>query len=112
MYPASTTKLMTAIIVLEKCNDLSQKVNVSYYSVHSVPDSYSIANLFPNEQFSIKDLLESMLIASANDSAFVLAEYVANGGNNYNLDSSNDSKTAFQNSIQKFSNLMNNKAKK
>lgn len=111
MYPASTTKLMTAIIVLEKCDDLSQKVNISYYAVHSVPYSYSIADLFPNEQFSIKDLLESMLIASANDSAFALAEYVANNGNNYALDSSNDSKTAFKNSIQQFSDLMNQKAK-
>ena len=110
-YPASTTKLMTAIIVMEKCNDLSQKVNISYYAVHSVPYSYSIVNLFPQEQFSIKDLMDSMLIASANDSAFALAEYVANNGNNYNLDSSNDSKIAFQNSIQKFSDLMNNKAK-
>ena len=89
MYPASTTKLMTAIIVLEKCGD----------------------NLFPNEQFSIKDLLNSLLIASANDSAFALAEYVANNGNNYALDSSNDSKIAFQNSILKFSDLMNQKAK-
>ena len=111
MYPASTTKLMTAIIVLEKCDDLSQKVNISYYAVHSVPYSYSIVNLFPNEQFSIKDLLNSLLIASANDSAFALAEYVANNGNNYALDASNDSKIAFQNSIQKFSDLMNQKAK-
>lgn len=110
MYPASTTKLMTAIIVIENCNDLSQKVKISYYAIHSVPYSYSIANLYPNEEFSIMDLLESMLIASANDSAFALAEYIANNGNNYSLDSSNNSEIAFKESIQKFATLMNKKA--
>ena len=111
MYPASTTKLLTAIIVTEKCSDLSQKAKVSYYAVHSVPYSYSIANLYMNEEFSISDLLHSLLIASANDSAFVLAEYIANNGNNYQTDSSNDTKLQFENSISVFSDMMNLKAK-
>lgn len=110
MYPASTTKLMTAIIVLENCEDLSQKVNVSYYAVHSVPYSYSIANLFPKEQFTVRELLETLLIASANDSAYVLAEFIANNGNNYSLDSDSDAKINFNASIAKFANMMNEKA--
>ena len=110
MYPASTTKLMTAIIVLENCEDLSQKVNVSYYAVHSVPYSYSIANLYAKEQFSVRDLLETLLVASANDSAYVLAEFIANGGNNYSLDAGTDAENAFKVSIAKFANLMNEKA--
>lgn len=111
MYPASTTKLMTAILVLEKYKDLSALANVSYYAVHSVPATYSIADLRPNEQFSLKDLLNALLIASANDAAYVLAEYVVNDGNNYSLDSSVDTKKSFDNSIATFSDLMNAKAK-
>ena len=110
MYPASTTKLMTAMIVLEKCEDLSQQANVSYYAVHSVPYSYSVTPLQPKESFSIKDLLYALLVGSANDAAYVLAEYVVNNGNNYSLDSSSESKISFENSICAFSDLMNKKA--
>lgn len=111
MYPASTTKLLTAILIAEKYQDLSQKANVSYYAVHKVPYSYSIASLIPGEQISLKDLLDSLMVASANDSAFVLAEYMANDGNNYPINSSADAETKFKNSIESFSNMMNQKAK-
>lgn len=102
MYPASTTKLLTAILIAEKYQDLSQKANVSYYAVHKVPYSYSIASLIPGEQISLKDLLDSLMVASANDSAFVLAEYMANDGNNYPINSSADAETKFKNSIESF----------
>ena len=111
MYPASTTKLMTAIIVLEKCPDLSQIVNISYYSVHSVPYTYSVASIQPGEKFSIKELLTALMVASANDAAYSLAEYVVNNGNNFSIDNSADTKNKFQESISKFSELMNEKAK-
>ena len=110
-FPASTTKLMTAIVVLDNCKDLNEKANVSFYAVHEVPYSYSSAELVPGETVTIKDLLDSLLIASANDSAFVLAEYIANGGNTYNLDESFDTQIAFSTSIAKFSQMMNDKAK-
>ncbi len=44
MYPASTTKILTAILVLENC-DLDEVATVSYSAVHSVPSSYTTANL-------------------------------------------------------------------
>lgn len=111
MYPASTTKLMTAILVLEKYKDLSALANVSYYSVHSVPATYSIADVRPKEQFSLRDLLYALLVASANDVAYVLAEYVVCDGNNYPLDSSLESKKTFDANIAAFSDMMNAKAK-
>lgn len=110
-YPASTTKLITALLVLENCQ-LNDNVVVSHYAVHSVPATYSISNLKPGETFTVKDLLYTLLIGSANDSAFVLAQYVANGGNNYPIDNSQDAQIAFKASIQKFSNMMNNLAQK
>ena len=110
MYPASTTKIITGLLVLDNCN-LEDMVNVSYYAVHTVPETYTKMNLLPGESFSVKDLLYVMMIGSANDAAFVLAEYIANGGNNYLTDSSNLAKEKFNESISKFSEKMNAKAK-
>lgn len=110
MYPASVTKIMTALLVLDNCK-MTDMVNVSYYAIHNVPATYSIANLIPGETFSIKDLLYTLMIGSANDSAFVLAQYVANGGNTYKTDSSQEAKDEFNDDIQKFSDMMNAKAK-
>lgn len=111
MYPASTTKLMTALLALEKCDDLSAKALVSYYAVHEVPYSYSIADLVPGEELSINDLLHALLIPSANDAAYVLAEYLANNGNSYSSSEGEVNKAKFENSLELFSNMMNEKAK-
>ncbi len=110
MYPASTTKIITGLLVLDNCT-LTDMVNVSYYAVNSVPTTYTTIHLVPGESLSIKDLLYVLMIGSANDAAFVLAEYIANGGNNYLIDSSNEAKIKFNESIAKFSDLMNKKAK-
>lgn len=110
LYPASTTKIVTALLVLDKCN-LNDMVTVSHYAIASVPETYSVASLKAGESFTVRSLLYTLMIGSANDSAFVLAEYVANGGNNYPIDDSEDAKIAFNNSISTFSNMMNNLAK-
>lgn len=78
MYPASTTKIMTAILVLEKCN-LDEIVTVSdnAVSLTSVPESYTRANLKSSEKLSVENLLNVLLIPSANDAAIALAEHVS-----------------------------------
>lgn len=75
MYPASTTKIVTAILTLENCN-LDEVVTVSYDAVMSIPDGYSSAFLQIGEQLTVEQLLQLLLIHSANDAANVLAEYV------------------------------------
>lgn len=75
MYPASTTKILTAIIVLENCN-LNDVVTASYDAIMSIPNGYSIANIQIGEQLTVEQLLELLLIHSANDAANVLAEFV------------------------------------
>lgn len=75
MFPASTTKILTAIIVLENC-DLDDIVTTSYNAVMSVPEGYSTANIQIGEQLTVEQLLELLLVCSANDAANVLAEYV------------------------------------
>lgn len=90
MYPASTTKIMTAILTLENCK-LDDKATVSYEAVTSVPSGYTNANLQVDEVLTINDLLHILLIPSANDAANVLAEHIAG-------------------SIESFSSMMNTKA--
>ena len=75
MYPASTTKILTAILTLENCN-LSDVVTVSYDAVMSIPEGYSTANLQIGEKLTVEQLLYLLLVCSANDAANCLAEYV------------------------------------
>lgn len=75
MYPASTTKILTAIIVLENCN-LNDVVSASYNAVMSIPNGYSTADIQIGEELTAEQLLELLLVCSANDAANVLAEYV------------------------------------
>ena len=75
MYPASTTKILTAILTLENCN-LNDKVTVSDTAILDIPDGYSSANLQFGEVLTVEQLLQLLLIHSANDAANVLAEHV------------------------------------
>lgn len=91
MYPASTTKLMTAILTLENCK-LTDTAIVSHNAIYSIPVGYSHASLKEDEELTIEQLLNVLLIPSANDAAIVLAEHISG-------------------SVEKFSKLMNEKAK-
>lgn len=73
--PASVTKLMTALVVLEHEADLSQTTTVSDTAVGIERDSTNIA-LVPGEEVTLEDMLYATLMQSANDAANVLAEYV------------------------------------
>ena len=75
MFPASTTKIMTAILVLENC-DLDETVTASYDALMNIPDGYVTAEIQGEEQFTVEQLLEMLLVHSANDAANVLAVYV------------------------------------
>ena len=75
MFPASTTKILTAILVLENC-DLNEIVTASYDAVSTIPEGYVSAEIQGEEQLTVEQLLEVLLVHSANDAANVLAEYV------------------------------------
>ncbi len=90
IYPASTTKIMTAILALENRN-LSHVAKVSYNAIFSVPVGYSNANLQLDEELTMEQLLNVLLIPSANDAANVIAEDI--GG-----------------SVESFASMMNTKA--
>ena len=87
MYPASLTKIMTAILVLEHCPDLNEKVVYTQEAYDWVEAQYaaaggnvSSAGLHLGEEMTIKDLLYGCLISSGNDAAEILAFHV--GGSN------------------------------
>ena len=76
MYPASTTKILTAILAIEKGN-LTDNVAVSKEAISGIPSGYSSAYLSEGEIISVENLLKVLLVHSANDAANVLAEYIS-----------------------------------
>ena len=91
VYPASTTKLMTAILTLENC-ELTDTVTVNQDALNGIPSDYTIANLQVGETLTVEQLLHVLLIPSANDAANVLAYHIAG-------------------SMENFADMMNTKAK-
>lgn len=71
--PASTTKLMTALLTFEKCN-LDDVVTIGKNP--PLADGSKIY-LFEGEQIKVRDLLYGLLLASGNDCAEALAEHVS-----------------------------------
>lgn len=74
LAPASTTKIMTAILTLESGRSLLEKFTVSKAATR-VPASKLY--LRPGQSLTIEELLYGIMLASANDAAVVLAEGVA-----------------------------------
>ncbi len=85
---ASTTKIMTALVVLERCGVDELVI---------IPDGFQAVEgssmyLKPGERLSVRDLLYGLMLASGNDAAVALAQYVSG-------------------SVASFAELMNNKAR-
>lgn len=75
--PASLAKIVTASIVLENAQNLDDIVEVPNYAIRLLDGTNSsTAGLLPGEQMSVRNLLYCMLVASANDAANVLADYI------------------------------------
>ena len=85
---ASTTKIMTAIVVLENCK-LEDVVTVSYKAATTEGSSMYLK---PNEKITVEDLLYGLMLNSGNDAATALAEHTSGD-------------------TEKFAELMNQKAK-
>lgn len=88
LYPASTTKMWTAYIVLKYAKNLDEYVTVTIDPVEG-----SSMYLEKGEKFTVMELLQGLMLTSGNDAAMVLANHI--GG-----------------SIEKFVSLMNSEAAK
>ena len=91
LYPASITKLMTALLVLEN-SSLDGTVTFSEGAVTNLESGAVTLNVAAGDQISVKDCLYGLLLKSANEVANGLAEHVSG-------------------SVEKFAELMNAKAK-
>lgn len=80
--PASTTKIMTALIALEKA-DLEDDMTASDNAINSVEYDYVTAGIKIGETLKFKHLLDLMMITSANEASNIIAENVAEDGTIY-----------------------------
>ena len=75
-YPASITKVMTALLTIENCDNLSEQVTFSYDAVHIEEENSTIIGASEGDKLSVLDCLYSLLFQSANEVANALAEHV------------------------------------
>lgn len=96
-YPASTTKIMTYIVVYENVKDLENtKVTIKedlLSRLDGTDSSLSGLSEYKGKEMSVMNLLYCMMVSSGNDAALVLADYVGQGD------------------TEKFVDMMNQKAK-
>ncbi len=76
LYPASTTKILTAILAIEN-SDLNKVVTAKASTLNKLPLYSSNAHILPEEKLTMKELLQCLLVVSGNDSALVIAEEIS-----------------------------------
>lgn len=82
MYPASLTKIMTYIVVIENIPDFeTTSIYIEPGSFDGLDPESSVMGLkdYVGQEFSVLHLLYGMMVPSGNDAAWVLAKYVGNG---------------------------------
>jgi D-alanyl-D-alanine carboxypeptidase (penicillin-binding protein 5/6) len=72
LYPASTTKIMTLLLAVEK-GDLERLVTLPQ-STGEIPQDSSLVPVYPGEEMTMEDLLYGLMIRSGNDAANAVAE--------------------------------------
>jgi D-alanyl-D-alanine carboxypeptidase (penicillin-binding protein 5/6) len=102
VFPASTSKLLTALVVLDWCME-EEEVTVGD-ELDLVATDSSLARLKKGQVLTIRNLIEGMLVPSGNDAAYVTAAFVGRK-------SLNNEEASLKESIPEFIKLMNNKAK-
>lgn len=76
LYPASTTKLMTALLGLENAA-MGETVTVSHNAVYDIDTDSSRIWVDEGEQLSMEESLYALMLPSANDMAYAIAEHIA-----------------------------------
>ena len=96
----STTKIMSALVVLEAAENgdvsLEDEVVISPQAEEFVGSVYSNVGLIAGESVTVRELLEASLIPSGTEAVYALAEHVGGGGGDA--------------SVERFVGLMNDKA--
>ena len=93
LYPASITKMLTALVAMDKC-DMDEEVTFSQAAIDSInwrEDANMGIN--PGNTITMEQCLYGLLVGSANEVAYAIAEHISGAGN-----------------ISGFADLMNEKA--
>lgn len=90
-FPASITKILTALIIVERC-DLNEMVTFSHNAVYNVEEGSSNAGFDTGDNITVRDALYALLLKSANEAANALAEHCSG-------------------SVEEFAKLMNQRAR-
>ena len=75
-YPASITKIITALIALEQC-ELNENIEYSYHATHSIEYGSSSIARTEGEILTVEESLYALMLSSANECANALAEHIA-----------------------------------
>lgn len=75
MYPASITKIMTALLAIEK-GDINSKITISEEAVWGIERDSSHIALDVDEQITLEDALYAIMLVSANEAAWGVAEHI------------------------------------
>lgn len=84
LYPASTTKIMTAILALER-GDLNQEMTASQSAINDIGPNGSNIGILAGETIRLGDLLQALLICSANETANIIADNICESRNDFIL---------------------------
>lgn len=85
VYPASTTKIMTALLALENIPDLdTPQIELKLYIQNALSGTgASLAGILRGETFTPRELLYAALLPSGNEAAMMLGDYVGDGSLDY-----------------------------
>ncbi len=76
-YPASITKIMTAVILMDNCTNLDEKVTVNKADIESLFGSdLTTGGLVVGEVVTLRVCLNMLMVCSAADAANVIVDYV------------------------------------
>ena len=75
-YPASTTKILTALIAIERL-ELDEIIHFTDYSISCIADEARHFELQPGEEMPLYSCLQALLIPSCNEAASSIAEHIA-----------------------------------
>ena len=90
-YPASTTKIMTALLAIEHAKSLDETVEFTKEAIDAADRGSSSIGMTPGEKLTLRECLYGLMLASANEVANALAIHTAG-------------------SIDAFADMMNEKA--
>lgn len=74
--PASTTKILTSMVLLDYIPDLNKKVKITQAELDQIPSGFYANDLLVNETITYSDLLYAMLLPSSNAACVIIARNV------------------------------------